>query len=176
MAVELNPHDAWLWYCLADAHLAAGNRDAYRLVCADMLNHFGKTQDSSIADRVLYTCLPLSDAFDDMTRLLPLAELAATNKANARLLGAALYRAGKYEAAIEPLTQGQARAWDHLFLAMAHHRLGRVEKAREFLELAIGQIEKGEYPWMERVESEQLRGEAEKLILRTGNYSTPRHE
>jgi hypothetical protein len=80
------------------------------------------------------------------------------------LLGAALYRNGKYEAAIEKLNHGQSRAWDHLFLAMAHHGLGHTEKASDYLARAVGQIEKSGYPWNERAESEALRREAEDLL------------
>jgi Flp pilus assembly protein TadD len=172
-AIDLNPDDAWCWYCLADAHLAAGERDAYRQVCADMLNRFAKTQDPGVASRVLYTCLPLPDALEEMTSLLPLAELAATDKANARVLGAALYRAGKYEAALDPLNQGQSRAWDHLFLAMAHHQLGRTEQAREYVKRAIDQIEYAGYPWNERTESEALLREANALIGETAGDRLP---
>jgi tetratricopeptide (TPR) repeat protein len=167
-AAELKPDDAYRWYCLADAHLTAGQRDAYRQVCADMMKRFGKSREPAVAETILYTCLPTQDALDDVTQLLPLAELAATREYRARLLGAALYRTGKYEAAIERLDAGvrlvPPRAWDHLFRAMAHHRLGHAEKARDYLELAVGQIEKAGYPWTERVESEHLRREAEALM------------
>src|SRR5207244_1027062 len=105
---------------------------------------------------------------DDMAQLVPLAELAAANKVHARLLGAALYRAGKYQAAIEPLNKGQSRAWDHLFLGMAHHHLGHTEEARQYLERAIEQIKTDHYPWAETVEAGQLRREAEALIEGTG--------
>jgi tetratricopeptide (TPR) repeat protein len=163
-AAELEPANPWHWYQFAQARLTAGDREGYRKVCADMLNRFEKTRDAAVAATVLYTCLPVADALDDMARLAPLGELAATDKANARLLGAALYRAGQYEAAIEPLNQGQSRAWDHLFLAMAHQRLGRTEKAREYLKRAVEQIKTARYPWPESVESEQLRREAEAVL------------
>jgi hypothetical protein len=144
--------------------LAAGQRDAHRQVCADLLKRFAKTKEPNVAARALYACLPVSDALADMTQLVPLAKLAATNKAHARVLGATLYRAGKYAEAIEPLKQGQGRAWDHLFLAMAHHHLDHEAQAHDYLKLAIRQIEKAGYPWKERLESEHLRREAEALI------------
>ena len=162
--VELRPNDVYMWYCLADAHLGAGQRDAYCRVCAEMFKRLANTKDPAAADRAVYACVTTPDALDDMTQLLPLAELAATLKGNARVLGAALYRAGKYEAAIGPLKQGQSRAWDHLFLAMAHHRLGHADKAREYLERARSQIKSADYPWFEAVESECLYREAEALI------------
>jgi tetratricopeptide (TPR) repeat protein len=164
LAVELRPNDDNTWYGLAQANLTAGAPQAYRRVCTDMLKRFGQTKDPGVAARVLYTCLPVSDALSDMTQLLPLAQVAATQKGNTRLLGAALYRAGKYKAAIEPLQQGQARAWDHLFLAMAHHHLGQKEQAREYLERASRQIKTDGYAWPETVESGQLLREAQTVM------------
>jgi tetratricopeptide (TPR) repeat protein len=160
----LRPNDLNVWYWLAQAHLTAGDRAEYRRVCADTLIRFGKTKDPGVAARVLYTCLPTPDALDDMSELLPLAKLAATNTGNARVLGAAFYRSGKYQEAIEPLKLGQSRAWDHLFLAMAHYRLDQIDKARDYLNRATEQLNPNNYAWPERVESEHLRREAEALI------------
>ena len=167
-AAELRPEDPYHWYYLALAHLTAGDRDGYRRVCADILKRFGKTKDPYVADRVLAACLPRPDALADMATLLPLAELAPTK--NARALGAALYRAGKYESAIEPLNQGMSRAWDHLFLAMAHHHLGHTDKAREYLERAGRQLNPNAYVWPEKVEAAQLYREAEALLLGIDAY------
>ncbi|MBI1917140.1 MAG: tetratricopeptide repeat protein [Planctomycetes bacterium] len=168
-AAQVEPQEPWWWLILAQAHLTSGDRKGHHKVCAEMLDRFGKTKDPKGAMRVLSTCLPVADALADMRQLLPLAELAATQKGNAQLLGAALYRAGKYEAAIAPLGQGEwPRAWDHLFLAMAHHRLGHKEEARDYLVWAISQIKKAGYPWPEAVESEQLRHEAEALLGAVG--------
>jgi tetratricopeptide (TPR) repeat protein len=172
-AVERIPTDAHACYLSAQAHLSAGDHTAYRQVCSDMLKRFGRTKDPTVADWLLNSFLTTPNTFDDMGQLLPLAELAATNKADARLLGAALYRAGKYDAAIEPLERGQSRAWDHLFLAMAHHRLGQADKAREYLERATDQIKAIKYPWPENMKSELLRREAEALIWGAGIDRSP---
>src|SRR5262249_11079900 len=51
-----------------------------------------------------------------------------------RNLGLALYRAGRFEEAIQRLVEGQEEAMGWPVLAMAHHRLGQKEKAREWLE------------------------------------------
>jgi tetratricopeptide (TPR) repeat protein len=168
-AVDARPGDSYLWYQHAIAKLVAGDRDAYRGVCTDMLKRFGQSRNPGVAQRILYACLPAPDALPDMAVLLPLAELAATRKDNARLLGAALVRAGKYQAAIEPLKKGQARAWDHLFLAMAHHHLGHTVEACQHLERATRQVKTAGYPWPENMESEHLRREVEALIKGTGN-------
>jgi Flp pilus assembly protein TadD len=167
--VELSPNDAFLRYALGIAHLAAGERDAHRRVCADMLKFCDKTLDLSWADRTLYTALPAADAIVDASVLAPLAVRAAgVQPANVRLLGAALYRTGEYEDAVARFNEAAKitapRAWDHLFLAMAHHRLGQMEKARAYLERAVNQLVTSGYSWQERAESEALCREAEALL------------
>jgi tetratricopeptide (TPR) repeat protein len=161
---ELRPDDVGLWYLAAQAHLTAGDRDGYRRICGEMLKRFGKTSDPEVADRMLYAFLPEAGAVEDAAALLPLGELAGTREKNARVLGGALYRAGNYEAAIPRLEEGQGRAWDHLFLAMAHHRLGRAERARDYLQRASRQIANEGYPWPENVEAEHLLSEAQALM------------
>jgi serine/threonine protein kinase/Flp pilus assembly protein TadD len=163
-AAELRPDDVGFWYLAAQAHLSAGDAEGFRRVCARMLKLFGQTGDPNIAGRLLYAFLPVKDALDDMAALVALGELAGTQSGNARVLGGALYRAGSYEAAIPRLEEGQARAWDHLFLAMAHHRLGHADKAREYLQKASSQVTTDAYPWPENVEAECLLREARELI------------
>jgi hypothetical protein len=100
-----------------------------------------------------------------MGALIPLAQVADKGKPDARVLGAALYRNKKYPEAIVSLkAASQNRAWDNLFLAMAHHRVGNAEKAREHFKIAAQRLENSGYPWNERAESEALRREAEALI------------
>jgi tetratricopeptide (TPR) repeat protein len=56
------------------------------------------------------------------------------------MLGAALYRAGRYDEAIRGLEEtirlrgGQGHSSDWSLLAMAHHRLGHREEARRCLD------------------------------------------
>jgi tetratricopeptide (TPR) repeat protein len=171
-ALELNPTDTMVAYWLADAWLASGERDAHRECCADLMKRHGKTKLPVVAGRVLAVCVPVSDALADMKELVPLAQTAQVLKFNVPLLGAALYRAGQYQAALKPLSEGQPRAWNQLFLAMAYHRLGQADKAREYLELAT-KHKTAASPWPERIEVDLLRREAELLITGTGNEPTP---
>jgi hypothetical protein len=71
-------------------------------------------------------------------------------------------------------------AWDWLFLAMSHHRLGRGEEARRYLtkarrwivaaeadreeKLAAGASRTSWHSWNERAEVRALRREAEALL------------
>jgi len=81
-------------------------------------------------------------------------------------LGFARYRAGDYTGAIEALdesirSRGNGDAYDWLFLAMAHERLGRHERARGYFDRAVARMED------ERSTDEALRGlrkEAEGLL------------
>jgi tetratricopeptide (TPR) repeat protein len=86
-------------------------------------------------------------------------------------LGAALYRAGRYDEAIRRLEEGiQAagveRSSDRAFLAMAHHHLGHHDEARRWLnrlrENQPGMELRGS--WYE-LEVRLLRSEAEAVIL-----------
>ena len=109
-------------------------------------------------------------------------------------LGATLYRAGEYEDAIKELEESMRiltatasgtaakpdtkeesatiMAYDWLFLAMAHQRLGRIEEARTWLRKATRSMEQTEYErsleaafwWSNRLELQLLRQEAESLI------------
>jgi tetratricopeptide (TPR) repeat protein len=73
-----------------------------------------------------------------MQRLVPLARVSDPNwHWGAGVRGAALYRAGKYDECAECFEKAariyRPRAWDWCFLAMAQHRLGRADEARQSL-------------------------------------------
>jgi serine/threonine protein kinase/tetratricopeptide (TPR) repeat protein len=175
--VELRADDAWRRYQLADAYLASGQREAYRNVCAEMMKRYERNKDPYWASRILYASLPTADALGDPSVLIALAQVAAKGKPDARVLGGALYRNQRYSDAIAKLNEtSQNRAWDHLFLAMAHHQLGNTEKAREHLKIAVQRLETSGYPWNERAESETLRREAEALIKGTRDDSGPKEK
>src|SRR5262249_26010959 len=87
-------------------------------------------------------------------------------------LGAALYRAGRYEAAIGRMEDAiQARdgvgaPGDWAFLALAHHRLGHRTEARRWLDrLREHQPSAGPAKFWNELEIRLLRSEAEAVIL-----------
>ena len=103
--------------------------------------------------------------------------MPAPNRLNT--LGAALYRAGRFEEAVRQLDRSVeahgagGTPFDALFLAMAHHRLGRVEQARDWLRrgtAAARAAKRQANPrddgssWISRLELEILGREAASLI------------
>src|SRR5262249_22644272 len=139
---------------------------------------------AAVLSRLAYACVPAADALPDVSVLVPLAEKGVSNfRGNARILGAALYRANKSMAALEQFEQSAKdgfipRAWDWLFLAMIHKRLGNAQEAKQCMEKAARWIEEANRPaqpsktekratwshWTEREEVEALRREAETLF------------
>ena len=87
-------------------------------------------------------------------------------------LGAALYRAGRFEEAIRRLEEalesrkGKVEPLDWSFLAMAHHCLGHREEARGWLKRLRGHRPSGApNQFWDELEIRLLRSEAEAVIL-----------
>ena len=111
-----------------------------------------------------------SEQFRNPTRAVELAKKAAELKpasADAtNTLGIAYYRSGDFEAAIHWLDQaiklrGAATAYDWLFLAMAHERLGQRNEARLAYENALQWMSKNASTDNQLVE---FRSEAEQIL------------
>jgi tetratricopeptide (TPR) repeat protein len=172
------PDSAWMWYYRAQTNLQAGNRDEYRRVCAAMLSQLGDTKDPQVADRIVYACVTAADAVPDMARLVRLAEIASTAwKGNERTLAATLYRAGRFDEALQRFQQLRTELtndpWESCFLAMTYHRLGRAERAGRRLDAVLGWREWHRQqprdtphatPWWIATEMTQLVAEAERLL------------
>lgn len=180
----LQPQEVFLGLFCAIAQLKAGEIDAYRRTCANLLQRFATTDDPGIARNVLLACVLRPDALPDMAQLLPLAHVASPppNDFGPPEAGAALYRGGKYVEAVCCLERAAKvyplRAEDWCFLAMARHRLGRSGEARQALEEAIRWIDSANHEdkedriasrtvwstWHEKPECEFLVDEAKKLL------------
>jgi serine/threonine protein kinase/tetratricopeptide (TPR) repeat protein len=182
-ASELALDDPDLWEWQAVAHLAAGDRGAYRRACAGMLERFRQTQDPIAATQVVETCVLQPEAVADPEQLLPVARVAARwYQGSVRILAAAHYRAGHDAESVrhfqEAARVSRLRASDWFFLAMAQHRLGRAEEGRTALAKALAWIDEanrqgpddlsGTQPiwdnWHQVTDVSLLRGEAEALI------------
>jgi WD40 repeat protein/serine/threonine protein kinase len=176
--VKKQPEEAEPWFQQAMAQLAAGRRDAYRATCAAMLQRF---REGPSAVRVLYACVPASDA--DRAALTAQAERVGLDDRYEGIRGAVAYRSGRCAEAVRCFEkwerQGHAlRAWDYLFLAMAHHKEANRDKAQSALVRAAEWIDQAErherpgtlarvwYNWQERVGVQTLWREAEALCGR----------
>jgi serine/threonine protein kinase/tetratricopeptide (TPR) repeat protein len=148
-ATESKTHiaNAWPWYRRALLCLRDDNLDDYRKVCSDMLGHFGKSDVLGTSDITAWTCVLVPNSGAAPSRLVNLAQKASAKAPkdhwHVTVLGAALYRAGRFEDAIKPLTEATAlnpdpyrsnRSYTWFFLALAHHRLGHADEARRWLE------------------------------------------
>jgi hypothetical protein len=88
------------------------------------------------------------------------------------VLGAVLCRARLTEDAVRRLTEAVARgadksgtAFDWLFLALAQHRLGRMDEARKSLETAGKRLERARIvSWKDQVAYDRLRREVEERL------------
>jgi WD40 repeat protein/tRNA A-37 threonylcarbamoyl transferase component Bud32/tetratricopeptide (TPR) repeat protein len=140
-----NP-DFQSWTLRALTEIAAGNMATYRETCTNLLARIDESGDTTTKNSAL-TVLTLGPAGDDnlATALRVSTLLTEGNPQNGSLLGtygALLYRAARYEQALAPLTAGSiagnplemAASW--LFLAMAHHRLGHTDDARQWYDKA----------------------------------------
>ena len=142
--------------------------------------HFGDTKTAWIASHLCYIGALLPVEPDEAAALSRMADFAVrATPGNPRIRGAIHYRVGRYRAAIDDLDRSAAaiprRAWDWLFLAMAHQQLGHREEARKHLNQArewLDQVERGRvdgtaglwFNWCEQVEVEHLLREATTLI------------
>jgi serine/threonine protein kinase/tetratricopeptide (TPR) repeat protein len=141
--IELTPDDHYRWFLCAQALLLGDEIDGYRRLCSDMQKRFGHTKDRVIAGWLMNVCHLGPEATSDYLPIVKLAEWDAGNDPRSwhvlLRLGAAYYRAGRFEAAIEQLHKaGQVHknggnASDWLFIAMAHRRLGHADEARQWL-------------------------------------------
>jgi tetratricopeptide (TPR) repeat protein len=143
-AAGLKDAPVYVQYYQALLRLRAGDADGYRDICAGMLKCWGTSFWT------LWTCVLAPNAVGDPMALANGAEEAVGEEPkghwNANQLGAALYRAGRYDEAARQLTRasgldpGPVRTnliYTWFFLAMTHHRLGHAPQARQWLDKAI---------------------------------------
>jgi WD40 repeat protein/Tfp pilus assembly protein PilF len=177
-AERLLPYDDHLHQWLALVLLEAGDRDGWRRSTAAVLDRFGGTTNSWMAHSIARACASGPEATADPGVPIRLAEISvrghdAFNKPIAlNTLGAALYRAGRYDEAIRRLDEaaqargGASKPEDWGFLAMAHHRLGHPDEARRWLDrLREHQPSADPAQFWAELEARVLRSEAEAVIL-----------
>ncbi len=177
---------------LGQSHLLAllliktDNQAGYRKLCRKALDTATKLapqRDPSSLNAVLWLCALRPGATDNYTEAIRFAEqalaqvpaTAAPERADVlNTLGALLYRSGRDREARDRLQQaiatrdGQGVASDWVFLALACHRLGRVEETRAWLDrLRKTSDVAAEFSWS-AVEMRLLRDEVERTIAGVG--------
>jgi tetratricopeptide (TPR) repeat protein len=189
-AIEIDPTDHYAWYSESVIRLETGDVEGYKKVCQEMLRRFGQSKETHLAERTAKTCLLIPDAVPDLKPVVQLAELAITgteknNNYKWYLLarGMADYRMGDLQTAINRLQKSLTPEREllyldsiaSLFIAMAQHKLGKPDEARQTLfktfTLADQKFPKlnasglGE-DWADWLRFQIVRREAEALILR----------
>jgi WD40 repeat protein/tetratricopeptide (TPR) repeat protein/tRNA A-37 threonylcarbamoyl transferase component Bud32 len=138
------PIPAATWQAYLLVRLRLGDLDNYRRLCAKLVQ--AVPPEAHLANAVAWMCALGPDAVPDFQPLLRRVETAAAQVPAAakhdvlNTVGALLYRAGRYQDAIDRLQEGiaankgQGVFEDFAFLAMAMQRLGRTEEAKRWLE------------------------------------------
>jgi tetratricopeptide (TPR) repeat protein len=169
--------------------LAAGQRDAYGRACRALRDGLSGAE-AERANAIAWVCVLGPDALPDyegcMAALTKALAATPDNYQYLNTLGAVLCRTGRSEAAVQRLQQAVrvhgtgGTAWDWLFLALAHHRLGQATEARQALERALGWIRQAEQgtlqdrfcptplAWQTALELRLLRQEVEALVAPAG--------
>jgi tetratricopeptide (TPR) repeat protein len=166
--------------------LGDDDRAGYRAAGNEIL---ARCRDSERRDEVhwaVWTCVLAPDAVNDYRQLVALArrghELVPDDMPMTQALGAALFRAGQFEEAVEVLAGAESAShpnttpiYARWFLAMAEHSLGNTDAARQWYDranaetaqlLAKGPTEPGyePIPWNRRLTLELLRAEAAEMF------------
>jgi tetratricopeptide (TPR) repeat protein len=118
------------------------NPKGYRQACASLVDSWANGEDAKAAVPIAWICSAAPDSGAELGRLIAvLAKSDPKDYTSLRALGAALYRSGKSQQAMEVLTKAIASrkrpspaAW--IFLAMTHHQMGKTAEARDWLEKA----------------------------------------
>ena len=112
VAIRLQPENLPLRYCQALSAAGPGRQAGLRQACSDLLGRFGAMTDPQTANTVAWSCVLGPDAVADREAPVRLAELAVAGlpadqrPISLNTLGAALYRAGRFEESIRRLEEG----------------------------------------------------------------------
>jgi WD40 repeat protein/tetratricopeptide (TPR) repeat protein len=169
--------EAWSLYAVL--RLREGDHDGYRRACAALLQQYQTATQAK--DRIAYltawTCELSADCGVEGKQLVELAKQAVErgpdNPNYLCTLGAALLRAGDLPSAARQLSEARilhgrrpcVREW--LWLALVHQRMGHSDEARQWLKKATAVLaapDIADLPWVQRLQLELLRREAEGLV------------
>jgi len=189
-AFELQlPEDPLLWQAHAILRLQVGDAKGYQQICTRMVERFGQNNANEFVRLLPAICVLAPNALDDAARVLELAKRREAKDNPSfyvyHVLGLAYYRVGQYEKAVAAFDKGlpldpanKLSVLNWLPLAMAHHRLGHADQARQSLDKAKRWIDQtlrqtppaaGEFAppgwsWFDWLKVQFLRREAEALL------------
>jgi tetratricopeptide (TPR) repeat protein len=177
-AIRVQPENPRLRYFHILSLLNQGDRSGLQPAYSDLLARYGGTANLSIANTVAWSCALVRDVVADRETPVRLAELAVNEAPAAQkptylnTLGAALYRAGRFQEAISRLQEGIRQRsdagfpQDWIFLALAHHRLRHHAEAHAWLDrLRAYRPSESDSAYWNELEIRLLRREAETMIV-----------
>jgi len=166
---EIHAEEHWTWYMYGATVAYVDDRETYKKHCRKMVEYFSKRPfEALVNDRTAKICFILPDSVPDLSVPMNMSNLAIGmvknmpegadgGQARAQLAawfymakGMGEYRMGRFEEAIKWLNKSRDElknapagiATDDLFLAMAHHRLGKGPEAKMYYQRAKEAIEK----------------------------------
>eukprot|EP00913_Durusdinium_trenchii_P035348 g33078.t1 len=141
-----NPY--WAYHNSALLTLSHGDAERYLQICRRMVDQFKRSDVPVELELTAWTCALIPKAVDDYTTPIALAKAAvAKNKTSPvsahETHGAILYRAGRFQEALNVLQEATASKaaktpaiFARYFLALTQHRLGRTKQAATTLATA----------------------------------------
>jgi tetratricopeptide (TPR) repeat protein len=147
-ATQLNPTNVLYRIFLANLLLQMGDDLGYRKLCEEKAKELAQLPfDPVVANNAVWLFCLSPGAVPEYKSLVTLAERAVKEPLNEQqrrvhlnTLGVILFRAGRYQEAIDRLEERVAAGEvpgapvDWVFLAMAHHRLGHKLEANRWLD------------------------------------------
>jgi len=178
LAAEPSEHPV-AWVQDAILKRAAGDDAGYRRAAARLMERYGRSSAAGVLTAVARACSLGPDVVPDAARLVEMAQREEA-KESWRVVHVALarHRAGQPEQAVQAIKQRGAEDWPVSWpvLALAHHRLGKKDEARRWLERAEAWLEetldealvrpgvKLPLPWMDWAEFLIVRHEARQAL------------
>jgi hypothetical protein len=183
------------WYQYALLRLHVGDEDEYRNASRQILRRFDGGTDDEVLNTVRACVLAPSPVIDPAEFARLANHLDGIDKVHWHLYiaGLAYYRAGQYDRAVERLNESLtldpswvARAINYPALAMAYHRLGKADEARQALDSAgkaiegwteatyQGPVDSMPIPWFDWLECRLLYREARLLVTGSPPPDDPR--
>ncbi len=134
-AVAHGSDEMLTWYGAALLCLQLGETSQYEKLRTDLFARFGHIQDPWRADQLAFLCTLAPDTAGLMEKVLPITQRLAESRRGDYdpyvTFGAALFRAGHYEKAIEQFDEAirhegdRGKPWHWLFMALANYKLGQ---------------------------------------------------